>query len=259
MATRHGFKTFTTLLILLLCVSVCYSSHPYATTSFSYKTDDNSFDCYTPLSEINEESCVSTKANGAKTTFCTGFVINPKKKQVAIVARFDNNHQTFCKDDYSTQWSSGSGILYDPLSHLLYVTFNTYASDKTKKIKTDFTKYTNHYHGWLREPGTLVHMKVPVITSLNPVNGNVLGATFFDSVSPLTKQHNGMKITGLHVTTYSTKFGQRELVVSAKSRFNPRRPDGTAMICTGREPVDYQAHFSLDLKKVLKVKAQHCF
>jgi|GEM_PF-1116843 len=163
------------------------------------------------------------------------------------IIRFDKGVKTWCRSDYETTGDDGTGygLLWDG-GNVLYGVFSSTGTQRGN----DFRRFATN--GWLTSYGSGGGAKIAVLARINPANGNVNYATFVSAKKPSNGKTNSLKIKGLSWTGTS-------VVVQADSYFSPRRPNRTAMICSGSSPFNYKVTFASNLRTVVSASAARCY
>lgn len=183
--------------------------------------------------------------SGSKTIYIGYRQVSSNNKNPRIIL-FNNGVKQWCRDDYETTGDDGSGygLLWDGGS-VLYGVFSSTGS----QTGNDFRRFATGR--WLASYGSGGGPKVAVIARINPSNGDVNYATFLTAQRPSDGQTNSLVVNQL-------LWNGVNLTVNATSWWTPRRPNKTAMNCTGTSPYKYTAVFTGDLTKVNSASAATC-
>ena len=200
----------------------------------------------------DSEATIRAK-NGPRVTFGSSTIYIGYQQVSSInqdprMVRFDNGVRTWCKTDYDTTGADGRGygLLWNG-SSILYAAFSTDGTQGTSS--QDFRRFATN--GWLTTYGQGGGRKVAILARVDPKTGNVLNATFLSALLS-NGESNSLAVKGLSWTGAN-------LVVQANSYFAPRRPNKTAMTCTGSSPFQYTAQFTSDLRTVVQASALGCY
>lgn len=200
----------------------------------------------------NDSEATIRAKNGPRVTFGSSIIYIGYQQVSSInqdprMVRFDNGVRTWCKTDYDTTGADGRGygLLWNG-SSILYAAFSTDGTQGTSS--QDFRRFATN--GWLTTYGQGGGRKVAILARIDPKTGNVLNATFLSALLS-NGESNSLAVKGLSWTGTN-------LVVQADSYFAPRRPNKTAMTCTGTSPFQYKAQFTSDLRTVVQASALGC-
>lgn len=201
----------------------------------------------------NESEAVIRSRGGPSVTFGTttlyiGYQQVTSLNQDPRLIRFDNGVRTWCRSDYEVTNDDGKGygLVWDGGGNL-YGVFSSTGTQGTPN--QDFRRFAAG--GWLTSYGQGGGPRVAIIARIDPTNGNVLNASFLSA-----RLSNGNSNTV--VVTNLTWLGNA-LVVDANSFFSPRRPDRSAMTCSGSSPFPYTVWFTPNLSTVTSASAVGCF
>ncbi len=172
--------------------------------------------------------------------------------QDPIIRSFDsaNPDNNWTRQDLETTGTDGRGLGLIWTGTALYGVFSV---DGTQgEVAEDFRRATGEVkQDWLRSYGS-GEGKVAVIGQLDPATGALLKAAYLSAVKQ-NGESNSLSITG------ATVNGVGNLVISAKSFFSPRRPNGSALTKdpnnTQGSPFDYIVEITPDLTEVISTAA----
>lgn len=226
-------------------------------------SDSGSSDLVADISDVvhnfsadsNREQIINNGANsitiGTQTIYIgTNQVSNIN--QNPIIRSFDatNPENNWTRTDLETTGTDGRGLGLVWTGSALYGVFSV---DGTQgQPAEDFRRATGDAEqNWLKSFGSGAG-KIAVIGQLDPVTGALLKAAYLSAVKQNGKT-NSLSVEDITVNSTGN------LVISAKSFFNPRRPDGTAMTPdpegTGDSPFDYTVEITADLARVVSTSA----
>jgi hypothetical protein len=198
----------------------------------------------------NDSEATIRAKNGARvvkgtTSIYIGYQQVSSTNKDPRIVRFDNGVRTWCRSDYETTGDDGSG--YGLLWGSDGALYGVFSSTGTQ-TGNDFRRYSNGR--WMSSYGSGGGAKVAVIARIDPANGNVNYATFL-SARKNDGTSNSLQVTGLG-------WNGRHLTVQANSWWSPRRPDRTAMTCSGTSPFTYTSVFTGDLITMTSAAAVGC-
>jgi hypothetical protein len=170
--------------------------------------------------------------------------------QDPVIVSFDSSNpaKNWVRTDYEMTGTDGRGYGLFWSGTQLYGVFSVDGTQGT--ADQDFRRVSSGAtQSWLRSYGVGGGAKVAVLAKLNPATGEMTDAVYLSAIN--SGKSNSLAIDGL--TTNATG----NLVVSAKSYFAPRRPDGKPMTQTGTggSPFDYTLEITPDLKTVVSTSA----
>ncbi|MBE9064738.1 DUF4114 domain-containing protein [cf. Phormidesmis sp. LEGE 11477] len=173
--------------------------------------------------------------------------------QNPIVRSFDpaNPDNNWTRRDLETTGTDGRGLGLIWSGTALYGVFSVDGTQGTPA--EDFRRASQTVkQNWLRSYGAGGGGKVAVIGQIDPTTGALLKAAYLSAVKQ-NGQSNSLSITGATVNNVGN------LVLSAKSFFSPRRPDGSALTQdpgnTQGSPFDYTVEITPDLTEVISTSA----
>ena len=205
--------------------------------------------------DASEEAIVTTGADsvtfGSQTVYIGTEQVSANN-QNPIVRSFDpaNPGNNWTRQDLETTGTDGRGLGLVWTGTALYGVFSV---DGTQgEVTEDFRRATGDVQqDWLRSYGS-GEGKVAVIGQLDPATGALLKAAYLSAVKENGKS-NSLSITGASVNSAGN------LVISAKSFFSPRRPNGSALTKdpnnTQDSPFDYALEITPDLTEVISTAA----
>ncbi len=204
----------------------------------------------------SEADIVATGANsitiGTQTVYIGTEQVSANN-QNPIIRSFDavNSENNWTRQDLETTGTDGRGLGLIWTETALYGVFSVDGAQG--KATEDFRRATGGVQqSWLSSYGMGGGSKVAVIGQIDPATGALLKAAYLSAVKQDGKT-NSLFITGATVNNAGN------LVVSAKSYFNPRRSDGSAMIKdsnnTQDSPFDYTVEITADLTQVVSTAA----
>lgn len=213
-------------------------------------TVQSSFGNSVPFTCGDSEATIKAKngprvISGSKTIYIGYRQVSSNNKNPRIIL-FNNGVKQWCRDDYETTGDDGSGYgLFWDGGSVLYGVFSSTGS----QTGNDFRRFATGR--WLTSYGSGGGPKVAVIARINPSNGDVNYATFLTAQRPSDGKTNSLVVNQL-------LWNGVNLTVNATSWWTPRRPNKTAMNCTGTSPYKYTAVFTGDLTKVNSASAATC-
>ncbi|OAB63033.1 hypothetical protein AY599_00395 [Leptolyngbya valderiana BDU 20041] len=171
--------------------------------------------------------------------------------QNPIIASFDSSNPSnnWIRTDYEATGADGRGYGLFWNGSNLYAVFSTDGTQGTSS--QDWRRASGSAtQNWLKSYGAGGGAKVSVIGQIDLATGELQSAAY---LSALLSSGNSNTLTITDVTTN----GSGNLVVSARSFFNPRNPDGSAMTQVGSDssPFDYTLEISPDLRTVVDTSA----
>lgn len=204
----------------------------------------------------NREQIINSGANsitiGSQTIYIGTNQVS-SINQNPIIRSFDatNPENNWTRTDLETTGTDGRGLGLVWTGSALYGVFSV---DGTQgQPAEDFRRATGDAEqNWLKSFGSGAG-KIAVIGQIDPVTGALLKAAYLSAVKQNGKT-NSLSVEDITVNSTGN------LVISAKSFFNPRRPDGTAMTRdpedTGDSPFDYTVEITADLSRVVSTSAE---
>lgn len=172
--------------------------------------------------------------------------------QDPIVRSFDpiNPENNWIRQDFETTGTDGRGLGLIWTGTALYGVFSVDGTQGT--AAEDFRRATgNVKQEWLRSFGS-GEGKVAVIGQIDPATGALLKAAYLSAIN--NGKTNSLFVTGATVNSTGN------LVISAKSFFRPRRPNGNPLTKdqgnTQGSPFDYTVEITADLTEVINTAAE---
>lgn len=170
--------------------------------------------------------------------------------QNPVIVSFDASDPTrnWVRTDYEVTGTDGRGYGLFWSGSQLYGVFSVDGTQGTPE--QDFRRVSaNATQAWLKSYGAGGGAKVAVLARLDPATGEMTDAVYISAIN--SGKSNSLAVNGLSVNAAGN------LVMSAKSYFAPRRPDGKAMTQTtpGGSPFDYTLEITPDLKTVVSTAA----
>lgn len=221
-----------------------------STVTVDISSEVNKFGGSTSVKDI-----IATGANsvtfGSQTVYIGTEQVS-SNNQNPIIRSFDpdNLDNNWIRQDLETTGidSRGLGLIWTGTA--LYGVFSVDGTQGT--TAEDFRRASGAaQQNWLRSYGTGGGAKAAVIGQIDPITGALLKAAYLSAVN--NGRTNSLSVTGATVNSAGN------LVISAKSFFSPRRPNGTAMTKDpGNEqgsPYDYTVEITPDLTKVISTAA----
>lgn len=204
----------------------------------------------------SEEDIIATGADsvtfGSQTVYIGTEQVS-SINQNPIVRSFDpiNPDNNWTRRDLETTGTDGRGLGLIWTGTALYGVFSVDGTQGT--AEEDFRRATQTAkQNWLRSYGAGGGGKVAVIGQIDPATGALLKAAYLSAVKQ-NGQSNSLSITGATVNNAGN------LVLSAKSFFSPRRPNGSALTQnpgnTQGSPFDYTVEITPDLTEVVSTAA----
>lgn len=173
--------------------------------------------------------------------------------QNPIISSFDakNPANNWTRTDYETSGTDGRGLGLLWTGKDLYGFFSVDGTQDTPS--QDFRRAAGGAsQEWLRSYGRGGGTRIGVIGKIDPATGKLQKAAHLSAVLG-NGQSNSLSVTG------ATVNGAGNVVIQAKSFFNPRRPDGSPLKKNAGNnagsPFDYTIEINRDLTRVLKTSA----
>ncbi len=163
-----------------------------------------------------------------------------------------NPSNNWLRTDVETTGTDGRGLGIAWTGSALYGVFSVDGTQGTPS--QDFRRASGGaQQNWLKSFGPGGGKRIAVIGQLDPATGTLLKAAHLSAVLE-NGQTNSLSVKG--ITTNSAG----NLVVSASSFSNPRKPDGTALTRnpgnTAGSPFDYTLELTPDLSRVVSTSAK---
>ncbi|MEL6552243.1 MAG: DUF4114 domain-containing protein [Cyanobacteria bacterium J06621_11] len=203
----------------------------------------------------NEAQIIASGANsitiGSQTIYIGTNQVSGNN-QNPIIRSFDatGSSKNWTRTDLETTGTDGRGLGLVWTGTALYGVFSV--DGIQGQPAEDFRRATGDaQQNWLKSFGS-GEGKIAVIGQLDPLTGALLKAAYLSAVKQDGKT-NSLLVTDMTVNNTGN------LIISAKSYFSPRRPNGSAMTrdseLTASSPFNYTVEMTADLTKVVSTAA----
>ncbi len=201
--------------------------------------------------DLKNETAVAARGGpSAKfndTIIYAGYESFPPINLNPVLVSFTNGEQDWVRRDYETSAdeSVGYGLLFAD-EKTVFAVFTSRGVEEN--LNYDFRRFTKY--GWLSEYGEGEGKQIAVIAKINPINGDVLSATY------LSARLDGGETNSL--TVKDLQLIDKNLVVSADCWYAPRRTSRQSMdrkLSADNPPFDYTIEFTPDLRGAVWAEA----